>query len=140
MPSVEESLFAILSGGAAGAIVSTRIYPDKLPQNVTYPALRYQRISTARAQYRVLDRSSQNKATRQEPRMQVDCYAVTRSAANALAVAVRSDLDGYSGTSASLTIDRSYVEEEDASLEEGVGDGQADIYRTRLDFLITHQE
>jgi len=43
---VEEALFAILTTDAPlSALVSNRIYPNKLPQNVTYPAIAYRQVA-----------------------------------------------------------------------------------------------
>jgi hypothetical protein len=140
--SAEAALVSILTTGSpnpVAALVSTRVYPDVLPQTPTFPAIRYTRISTARSQFRVLSRAG-GKATRAQPRFQVDAYALTRAQANAVADAVREVLDGYSGTAASFTIDQAAVEDEGADLEEGVGPGGAPVYRARLDFFISYAE
>ena len=143
MADAEVALVAILTTGspnAVAALVGVRVYPVVLPQNVTYPAIRYARISTAREQYRLLSRTVANKASRQDGRFQIDCYAVTDADARALAAAVRSELDGYSGTIAGLRIDRTSIDGEDGEIEPEVGDVQSPVYRRHMDFILSHAE
>lgn len=144
MASAEESLVAILKGDATVAgLVGNRIFPKILPQNVIYPAVRYQRISTARDQFRVLSRSG-GKATRQQSRIQVDSWALTEAVAQQVGAAVRGALDGFAGTSAALQIDQLWIEDEGGDTEEnvegGAGEGGAHLYRVRQDYLISHGE
>ena len=142
MPTAEAALFSILTTGspnAVAAIVGTRVYPDVLPQGVTYPAIRVQRISTARAQFRVLARSG-GKATRQQPRFQIDSWATTKTGALALADAVRATLDAFSGSAGGVTIDQAWIEDEGADHEEGVGPDGSDVYRVRQDYFISIAE
>lgn len=45
--TAEERIYAALSGAAAvTAVVSDRIYPDSIPQDVTLPAIAYTRAGT----------------------------------------------------------------------------------------------
>jgi hypothetical protein len=136
MPSPEASLFSLLSTGAVGAIVGTRVYPDILPQNVTYPAVRVQRISTARSQYRDLT----GRGNYASPRIQIDCYALSRSAALALAQAVFDMLEGYHNTIAGLRIDAISTEDEGASAETDIGPNGAVVFGQRLDVIVFHPE
>lgn len=139
MPSVEASLFSLLTTGspnAVAAIVGTRVYPDVLPQGVLYPAIRVQRISTPRAQYRALD----GRAEYASPRMQVDCWALSRSGALALAQAVYGMLEGHHATVAGLRIDAISTEDEGGDAEVDIGPNGATVFRERLDFIIFHPE
>ena len=71
-----------------------RIYPLKLPQNVAYPAVVYQRLSTTR--HPAFGRD----ATAVEPVIQVDVYghqSAGYAAFHTVADAVRSALQRYSG-------------------------------------------
>ena len=61
----EADIYAVLTGVTA---LGDRIYPLKLPQDVTYPAVVYQRISTTR--HSAFGRD----ATAVEPVIQVDVY------------------------------------------------------------------
>lgn len=139
MPSAEASLVSLLTtggGNPVAAIIGTRCYPDVLPQGVTYPAIRYQRISTPRAQYRTLD----GRANYASPRMQVDCFALNRSGAIALAQAVYGLLEGFAGTVGGLRIDAISTDDEAGEFEAGIGPGSANVYRQRLDLIMYHAE
>jgi hypothetical protein len=83
--SVEKGLVAALSGVAGG-----RIYPI-LPQPVTLPALRYQRISTSRRQ------SLDGAVGVTEATMQVDIVGNSYAEVKGLADEVRDLLHGYRG-------------------------------------------
>jgi hypothetical protein len=137
MASAEAALFSILTTDSAiTAIVGTRVYPDLLPQGVTYPAIRTQRISTPRSQYRALD----GVAGYASPRMQIDCYALSRSAAITLAQAVYAELEGYHGMANGLRVDAISTEDEGASVETDIGPNGAAVYGERLDVVMFHPE
>lgn len=80
--------------GHAGiaALISTRCYPDRLPEDVTYPALTYFRVSADNSLYRDHDGAT----TREVSRVQFNCFAETGDGAAALADQVRLAWDGYS--------------------------------------------
>lgn len=73
-----------------------RVYP-RLPQNVTFPAIRYQRISTLRRH--ALD----SEVGVAEALVQVDCMAESYLEAKTLADEVRTQLHGYAGAWSTLT-------------------------------------
>lgn len=82
--------------GHAGtaALIGTRCYPDRLPEDVTYPALVYKGpISADNAPYRNHDGGPTEFET---SRVQFDCYAETGDGAAALADQIRLAWDGYS--------------------------------------------
>jgi hypothetical protein len=136
--SAEAALYALLTGGSPSisAMVGTRVWPDVLPQAPLLPAIRYQRISTPRGQYRTLD----GKAEYASPRFQIDIYATSRSQALTIADAVYRLLEGYTGISSGLRIDAISTEDEAGDLDPDVGPGGAPLYRQRLDFIIYHPE
>ena len=74
-------------GTATATLVSARVYPNYLPQNPTYPALRYQEIS--QPDY------GNGSIELFEPRYQFDCFATTYAAAAGLADAVQDDLRNW---------------------------------------------
>jgi hypothetical protein len=93
MPDVEATLYSYLSTYAGlAALVSTRIYPMQLPQNVVLPACTYQKISGARTH------SSSGTSILARPRVQIDTWATTYTDAKAVAAQVRLALDGHHGT------------------------------------------
>lgn len=88
---LEKGLYSMLSGNSPQTTAGSRIYP-RLPQGVTFPAIRYQRITATRMQ------SLDANVGVTEVTMQVDCLAPTYSACKTLADEVRAILHGYQGT------------------------------------------
>ena len=86
----ELGLVAVL--GASPSIAQGRFYP-RLPQNVVFPAVRYNRINTKRTK----DINGANVGPTQFS-FQIDCMAKSYSQAKALAAQVMGRLDGYKGT------------------------------------------
>ncbi len=80
-----------LADTAVAGLAGTRMYPAKLPQGPTLPALVYQRIDTRRLH----DLNGPDGLPR--PRVQVTAWAANVAGAWALANAVRERLDGYRG-------------------------------------------
>jgi len=87
---LEKGLYAILTGNSPLTLASGRVYP-RLPQGVTFPAIRYQRITATRQQ--ALD----GNVGVTEVGIQIDCMAESYSQAKTLADSVRVILHGYSG-------------------------------------------
>ena len=90
---LEKGLYAKLV--AASTTASSRIYPS-LPQGVTFPAIRYSRITTSRS----LSLTSTVGVT--NATIQVDSFATSYSEAKTLADEVRTALHGFSGTLGTL--------------------------------------
>jgi len=139
MPSAEAAIYSLLTTGSpnpVAALVGDRVYPLVLPQPPTLPAIRYQRISTPRAQYRTLD----GLANYASPRIQIDCWDTTPDGVLAVARAVYELLDGFHGTVDGLRIDAISTEDEATDLEPDVGPGGTPLYRWRLDVVMMHAE
>ena len=135
MITIEEGLFAYLSANAGvSALVSTRIYPNKLPQTVTLPALTYQRIDSPR----VHSHDSSGSVGTARPRFQFDCWATTYAAAKALSDALRGALNGYKGTMGTT----SPVTVQSALIQSERFDDYADagVCRISCDYIIWHLE
>ena len=82
--SVETDVYSALTGDAGvSALVSTRVYPQKLPTDVTYPAIAYRFIDS-------VDYANLKEVVR----MQIDIYATTYSAVKGVRDAVRTMVDG----------------------------------------------
>lgn len=131
MTTLEEGIYSHLAAESAITdLVSTRIYPRQLPQNPTYPALTYRRVST-RTQH------THNEAdTLPFPRFQFSCYAATYTGTKALANALRGVLDGFKGAfGGSLTVGAILWENELDGF-----DNVAEVPVTHIDFIIAHQE
>lgn len=87
---LEKGLYSIITGNSPQTSAGDRVYP-RLPQGVTHPCIRYQRISTNRV-LAITGPVGVNAAT-----VQVDCRADSYSEAKALADEVRAILHGYTG-------------------------------------------
>lgn len=83
---------ALLADGTVAGFLSTRVYPDRLPQGPTLPAAVYHVISGDE------EGSLTGRAGLTHARIQVDAYASTRLAANALAAAIRNALTDQTGS------------------------------------------
>jgi len=86
---METGLIAVLA--VSPAIAGGRVYP-RLPQNPTFPLIRYQRVNTNR----VNDVAGTNVGPTQFT-IQVDCMANSYAQAKALAALVLARLNGYQG-------------------------------------------
>lgn len=87
--SLETGLRAeLVADATVNGLVKGRVYPEIMPQDASYPAISYQRISTVRTQFLTgIDDFTQ-------VRMQVDCWDDSYSGVKSLASAVKSALDG----------------------------------------------
>ncbi len=112
------------------ALVSTRVYPMRLPQGYSLPAVSYQRISAERRH-----ELSTGPIGWAFTRFQFDCWAGSYSDLRDLAEAVRKCLDGFSGTVDGTHVGGIYIEGERETFEEDV-----EIYRVTMDFLIPYKE
>jgi len=128
--SIGKAVSAILTGDAAvAALVGTRVWPMRLKQGTLQTSITYQRISAARSH------THDGPVGLNGSRIQVDCWAATYGAADALATAVRRALDNYEGTAAGIRIQRVFLDDESDEFEEAT-----DADRVRLDFIIHHEE
>jgi hypothetical protein len=119
--SLESDLFTKLSThGGLSALVGTRIYPNRLPDNPTLPACVYQRIST-------LNHLASGDVPLIRARMQIDCWSDSYVTAGNVAVQVHAALDmaSSSGLEASIPED-----------EDDMYDTDAQLHRKRIDFFI----
>ena len=94
------------------ALVGARIYPGKLPQSPTFPAVRCTVISDAG-----LPSLGGNTSGKQNGRLQVDCYAKTYDGAQSVGNAVSAVLASYSTPSlTSLQVSRRDLYEDQTEL------------------------
>ena len=101
MADIGSAIRAVLANDAGvSALVSTRIYPDRLPQNVTYPAITYEMNFDSSFE------SMSGITGFAESFVEVVCWSTTRLQATATAEAVRLALTSYQGTSASVVVRR----------------------------------
>lgn len=130
---IGEALYSYLSGYAGlTALVSKRIYPNKLPQKTVYPAVTYQRISGSR------DHEFKTDSSLVHPVYQISCWDTSRKGADAAAKQVRLALQNYSGTMGGVggvVVSAVLMEDEPEDYEP-----DTEIYSTKMDFEIWHYE
>ena len=104
-------------------LVSTRIYPNRLPDNPTVPAVVYQRIST-------LNELASGDVPLRRIRLQVDCWGDRYEDVVAVAEAIHTaaDMGSASGLHAMIP------EDDDDSY-----DSEALLHRRRIDLFIWEQ-
>ena len=130
MADVETALYTILSSDAGvSALVGARIYPVVIPQDVSLPAVAYQRISAARVY------SHDGPSCLARPRFQFSCTAESYGAARAVVNAVRTALDGYNDTANGVRIMAAFSQNE----FDGFTDVD-DLWTVYLDFFVWHVE
>ena len=118
------------------ALVAQRVYPRKLPQNPTLPALTYFEVSGNRW------RSPQGPSGARQGRYQISCWAEQRADtgdkygdAKTVADEVIRDLDCFTGLMGTTTIQACfYLNQVD------LGNDEAGFHQIALDFYITYEE
>lgn len=123
MADIGSAVRAVLAGDAnVSATVSTRIYPDRLPQNVTYPAITYENNGGYSHEHMT------GISGLAETYITVYCWAKTRIEATALAEYVRLALTQYKGTSASVVVCRIHSGVEATDVDEPEDDSDLPTY------------
>lgn len=125
---VRETVYARITSASAGSLVGTRCYPDMLPENCQFPAIRYTRISYNDAPYREYG----NPTERATIRVQIDCYADDSDAASTLGDAVCTDFDAWTFGTA---VGRCRIA---GHFSDGWQD-DIDAYREIVDIMIDHK-
>lgn len=125
---LSKALYTKLSGTAGiTALVSTRIYPVVLPENVTLPAISYSVV--AQPQIHSLE-----GVTALNSLVQIDCWADTFLASQNVAEAIANAINDFSGTIGSEEKIHSSIQTGKQELfEPDVND-----YRVSLDYSIWH--
>ena len=137
MAVIEQGLISYLQGfSGLTALVSTRTYGMVIPQGATLPCVVVQRISTPRTL--TMDTSGAT-GDLTSPRFQFDAWAETQASTKAIADQIRAALNGKTGSIGSggnaVTIRAALANEEAPTWEP-----EAELYRTRSEFIIWLQE
>lgn len=99
--NVGQIIYGILSVNAGvSALVSTRIYPDNVPQNVVFPYVTFQLLQT-----QPLD-TKEGVSPLDTLLVQIDCYAQNYDTAQSITAAIRTALDRYTGTINGHVVDK----------------------------------
>lgn len=136
MATIEEALiYGLGHNGGVSALVSTRVYGPKIPQNATMPCICVTRIDTPR----ILTHDTSGAAGTAHPRFQIDAWATTHSSAKTITDAVRGYLNGFHGTIGgggyTATVQGALVDNERIEY-----DTEGELYRSQSDYIIWHTE
>lgn len=132
---MEEALVSLLLADASlAALVSTRIYWGKRPQDVsTLPAVILSRVYGGR------DYAMSGATGLVESRVQCDCYGASYGATKATARALMTAVNAYSATTGGVHFQRISIDgERDTNETESAASGY--LFRTSIDLLIWHDE
>lgn len=131
MAELEEAVYSRVSTFAGfTALAGTRLYPSLAPQTPTYPFAVYQRVTAARTHAMGADTGLA------EVLMQLTVWDRTLSGMLALARQVRLALQDWTGTAATVVVQRSFLDNE---VDLGF-DRTAGAFGRALDFRIWHRE
>ena len=123
--------YVLKNNAAVSALVGTRVYPNIVPQRVTFPVVVYNQISSERTSVMGRDTGSVDST------WQVDVYAQTYAGARELAVAVRKALQRYRGfTPVATRADQVLERDDDTVLQR---DGDSVVQRTLLGVKLVQQ-
>lgn len=130
MATIEEAIYAKLNGDVnISALVSTRIYPLKMPDKTPMPAITYFRVSGPRVEH------FQGSSTLAHPLYQIDAWGKTLREVINLSSKIRNALQGYAGTIASVRIQGILFENDTDLYEE-----DTETYHRAMDFRIWYDE
>jgi hypothetical protein len=134
MASIWEALpHFLISDTALEDLVEDKIYPMRLPQTTTLPAITYQDISTISTQ------AHGERSALPRKRFQFTIYGGTISSVDAIAKALKDRLDGYRGDMG----EDDFLTEVDACLfknEISDDDTETGIMKRLQDYVIQYKE
>ena len=130
MATIEEAV-VVRMGGDAGltALIGTRLFPLRVPQDADMPAIAYQKISSPKTH------SHSGSSHLAQSRIQFTCEADDYATAKAVANAVRDCWDGFAGTVDGVRIDSALVQDD--------RDGWSEEHAApvvRVDVMVWHYE
>lgn len=128
MKTFVEELFAFLVN--AGTSAGSNIFPNRLPQKVSLPAVRYFRVSNP------LEYTHSGVSKLKNPRFQLECFASRYLEAYQLAEQVVGALSGYRGSMGSHNVEATFAD--DAGKDDH--DPETGRHRVIVDVIIYHKE
>lgn len=130
MATIEEAMVARMNAHAGlTALVGTRTYPLRVPQDATMPAIAYQKISSPKTQ------SHSGGSHLAQSRIQLTIEADSYESVKATADQVRACWEGYKGTVGGVRIDAALVQDDRDGWSEQHG---APV--VRVDVMVWHYE
>lgn len=131
MADIEDAIYTTLSTHAGlSALVSTRIYRVKLPQNPTLPAVTFTRIS------KVPEHAMGSDPTTKHSRWQFSCWATTQSGTVAVAKQVEAAMSRKRATVESVVIQDVLLENTGPDLYED----DTKSHQLPVDLMIHYEE
>ena len=128
--TMENALYSRLSGHAGlSALVGVRVYPLRLPQDTTLPAVTYTRVGTRRL------RAMGSDPGLARARFQVAAWAATFAAGRDAGEQIRAALQRWRGTLEGVVVQDSFFE-----TEVDVYEPDTETYQRTLNFEIIHEE
>ena len=125
---IDEAVYSALSGNATlTGLISTRIYPLMLPQEVDLPAVTFFRVSNLH------NHGMGGDIALMETRLQVSILAASVSLMRAVTDAVRAVLSRWKGTYGSVVIQDSLLDNEMDDFEP-----ETEVYQCIQDYTIFH--
>jgi hypothetical protein len=140
MITIEEGIvYQIENFAGLTALISTRIYPLRLPVEVTLPAMTYQRISTPREITQDQVNNGSDGGELAYPRFQFAVYDDGYSDVKAVVKQLRKCLNGFSGT---FGTGANTVKVYGVLAENEIDnyDPDTNLYWTTVDYFIYHEE
>lgn len=133
---IETALYSRLTGDAGVfAIIGARMFPHRVPQQSNqFPCIVYDRTSGEHI------RSLAGSSGAAWPRYQLQCWALSYSEAKALGEAVRSALDGFSGTVGTVVINSCLLEDDSDTVEIPPGKDEQRRWAVEQVYKIWHVE
>lgn len=120
----------LLADPTIAASIGTRMYPQVLPQNVTFPAISYS--LTSRESVRELPNGPAGRA---RPQITISAWALDYIDATALADAIRIRLDGFKGAMGASMVGSTMLERTFDFYEDDVK-----AHRIISDYVLSHLE
>lgn len=129
------NLYSFLTGKSAiTSLISTRVYPQMLPQNAILPAITYHCYGVDSTYY------TTGAANWAEGRWQIDIWANTLVSVTAIGEAVRNALQGYSGSIGSATVHVVILENQQTLYEPPVRSDDQPIHHLAQQYKIIYPE
>ena len=122
-----------LAYGTIGASISTRLYPGRLPQNPTYPAVVQNRISSVPFHGMTQDHGIT------ESRFQLDVYGTTYAVVVGIAEEIKDAFERWTDESKSPAILDTWLDNEMDQDADEADSAESDIYRIQLDIMVHHR-
>lgn len=130
MARLEAGVYAHMAAAAGlTALISTKIYPVQIGQNIALPAVTYFRVSTLRHSVFMDDPDLS------EARVQISSWSTVYSTCQNVAEQVRLAWTRYTGTTGGVTFEDTWPEDETT-----LYDPETETYQIAIDVMMTHRE